>query len=39
MGCLLFDDPQFCRQVVNLLEGYRNRPIIEIGGIDMSHTL
>ena len=39
MGCLLFDDPNFCRQVATLLEGYGNRSIAEIGAIDLSHTL
>ena len=31
MGCLLFDDHNFCRQVVTLLEGHCNRSIAEIG--------
>jgi hypothetical protein len=31
MGCLLFDDPAFCRYVVKLLDSYRNCPIAEIG--------
>ena len=39
MGCLLFDDHNFCRQVVTLLEGYCNRFIAEIGSMDLSHTL
>jgi len=39
MGCLLFDDPNFCRDVVTLLESYCNRSIAEIGSIDLSHTL
>lgn len=39
IGCLLFDDPNFCRQVATLLQDYCNRPIAEIGGIDVSHTL
>jgi len=39
MGCLLFSDPIFCREVVTLLEGYLNRSIEEIGSLDVSHTL
>jgi CheY-like chemotaxis protein len=39
MGCLLFDDSEFCRYVAKLLESYCNRPIAEIGSIDLAHTL
>ncbi len=39
MGCLLFDDHNFCRVVVRLLERCCNRSIAEIGSIDVSHTL
>jgi len=39
MGCLLFDDPAFCRYVVKLLDNYSHRPIAEIGSLDISHTL
>jgi hypothetical protein len=39
MGCLLFDDPAFCKQIVNLLHDYCNRPIAEIGSLDLSYTL
>jgi hypothetical protein len=39
VGCLLFDDHAFCRYLANFLEGYCNRPIVEIGGSDLSHTL
>jgi hypothetical protein len=39
MGCLLFDDYNFRRQVVTLLESYCNGSIAEIGSIDLSHTL
>jgi hypothetical protein len=39
LGCLLFDDPAFCRHVAKLLESYCNRPIAEIGSIDLTHTL
>jgi hypothetical protein len=39
MGCLLFSDPNFCHEVVTLLESYLNRSITEIGSLDVSHTL
>jgi hypothetical protein len=39
MGCLLFDDHAFCRYMAKLLESYCNRPISEIGSLDLSHTL
>jgi hypothetical protein len=39
IGCLLIDDPAFCSQIVKLLQGYCNRPIAEIGSIDLAHTL
>src|SRR5215475_10506801 len=39
MGCSLFDDSAFCNQIAKLLRGYLNRPIAEIGGIDLTHTL
>jgi hypothetical protein len=39
MGCLLFDDRAFCGQIVTLLRGYLNRPIAEIGSLDLSYTL
>ena len=39
ISCLLFDDEAFCRHIVKLLEGYCNRTIAEIGGIDLSCTL
>jgi hypothetical protein len=38
IGCLLFDDTNFCSQVARLLEGYCNRRIAEIGSLDLSHT-
>jgi tetraacyldisaccharide-1-P 4'-kinase len=38
LGCLLFDDHAFCRYVAKLLESYCNRPIVEIGSLDLSHT-
>ena len=39
IGCLLVDDTNFCGQVAKLLQNHCNRPIVEIGSLDMSHTL
>src|SRR5215510_16053517 len=39
LGCLLFDDHAFCRQVMELLKAHCNRSLAEIGGLDVSHTL
>jgi len=39
MGCLLFDDPAFCSQIVELLDGYCNRSIADIGNLDLAYTL
>ena len=39
LGCLLFDDQAFCRQVMELLKGHCNRSITEIGALEFSHTL
>jgi hypothetical protein len=39
LGCLLFDDQVFCRQVMELLKGHCNRSIAEIGGLHVSYTL
>ena len=39
LGCLLFDDHAFCVQVVKLLQDCCNRPIAEIGSLDLSYTL
>jgi hypothetical protein len=39
MGCLIFDNYFFCRQIVRLLEHYRGRSIEEIGGLDLSYAL
>jgi hypothetical protein len=35
LGCLVFDDYIFRSQIVNLLQGCSNRPIAEIGGLDL----
>jgi hypothetical protein len=39
MGCLLFDDEIICGQITKILQGYCNRPIAEIGSLDLSYTL
>src|SRR5215510_10371082 len=39
LGCLLFDDEAFCRQVMELLKGHCNRSIAEIGRINLAYTL
>jgi hypothetical protein len=39
IGCLLIDNYAFCGQVAQLLQGYCNRPIADIGSIDLAHTL
>src|SRR5262245_61937413 len=39
IGCLLIEDEAFCQRVVELLRGCINRPISEIGSLDVSHTL
>jgi hypothetical protein len=39
VGCLLFDDEIICAQITKILQGYLNRPIAEIGSIDLSHLL
>ena len=39
IGCLLFDDSAFCGQVATVLNNHCNRPISEIGSLDISNTL
>ena len=39
IGCLLIDNEAFCSEVANLLKCFYNRPIAEIGSLDLSHTL
>src|SRR5262247_4158689 len=39
MGCLIIDDHAFCAQIVQLLQDSCNRPIAEIGSLDISHLL
>ena len=38
LGCLLFQDIAFYRHITALLWAYCNRPIEEIGSIDIEHT-
>jgi hypothetical protein len=38
LGCLLFDDEIFCGQIVKVLQTHCNRPIAEIGSLDVSYT-
>lgn len=38
IGCLMVENPAFCGQVVQLLQGCYNRPIAEIGSIELSPT-
>ena len=39
MGCLMFDDATFCKQIHQLLQFYVGCSIEEIGNIDLSFTL
>jgi hypothetical protein len=39
MGCLLFDNVSFCRQIHDLLTNYHHHPLSEVGDLDISHTL
>src|SRR5262245_46984439 len=39
MGCLLFDDVAFCQDIAELLQSHCNRPMVEIGSLDLSYTL
>ena len=39
IGCLIFEDSAFCRHVAEVLRSCCNRPIAEIGSIDLAHTL
>jgi hypothetical protein len=39
LGCLLIDDEAFCSQVARLLRCYCNHSIVEIGSLDLAHTL
>ena len=35
-GCLMIEDSAFCRQITKLLAANCNRPIAEIGSLDLS---
>jgi Protein of unknown function (DUF3096) len=39
LGCLLFEYRIFRRQITKLLQQHCNRPIVEIGDLDLSQTL
>jgi hypothetical protein len=39
VGCLLIEDHAFCAQIVKLLQGHLNRPIAEIGSLDLSPSV
>jgi hypothetical protein len=39
IGCLLFDEAAFCQQITEILQSCCNRPIAEIGSIDLAHIL
>jgi hypothetical protein len=39
VGCLLFQDLSFCRQIYKLLCEHRGDTIEQIGNIDLRHTL
>jgi hypothetical protein len=38
MGCLFFDNREFCGQMEKLLRRLCNRTVAEIGGIDVGYT-
>ena len=38
IGCLLIDNHSFCRQIARLLQDSYERPLCEIGAIDLAHT-
>jgi len=39
IACLLFDDAAFCHHITELLRSCCNRSIVEIGSLDLTHTL
>jgi hypothetical protein len=39
MGCLMFDDATFCKQINDLLQLYIGSPIKDIGSINLGFTL
>jgi hypothetical protein len=38
VGCLLIEDPAFCAQIVTLLQSQLNRPIAEIGSLNLTYA-
>ena len=36
VGCLLIENQAFCSQIVALLQGHLNRPIAEIGSLEVA---
>ena len=39
LGCILFHDITFARHITAMLQCHCSRPIAEIGGLDLTHTL
>jgi len=39
MGCLVFDDATFCKEIHDLLQLHIGSSIKDIGSIDLSHIL
>jgi len=39
MGCLLFEESGFCKQMCELLNSHRGASIVEIGSLNVSHLL
>jgi len=39
VGCLIFDDLSFCAQIAQVLRSQSDRPIKDIGDLDVLHTL
>jgi hypothetical protein len=37
MGCVMFEDDAFCRQIYQLLKDYCGRRIFDLGSLDVSH--
>ena len=38
VGCLLIEDQAFCAQIVTLLKSHLNRPIAEIGSLNLTYA-
>ena len=39
MGCVMFEDSAFCRQIYQLLKDCCGRRIFDLGSLDVSHLL